>query len=79
MGGRLPEKERNAMKTCYQCGGLVIRKSIDLDMDGISIRDIDVDVCQKCGEKYFDTKTATFVQEVTAFIKIKRAELPTAE
>jgi hypothetical protein len=34
-----------------------------------------MEVCSKCGEKYFDTPTATFIQEVSSFVKSKKPEL----
>jgi len=63
------------MKTCYQCGGPVLRKIIDLELEGVVIKGVPAEVCDKCEEKYFDTKTATFIQEITGFIKNKRTEL----
>jgi len=64
------------MKTCYQCGGHVSKKIIDLELEeGVIIKKVPAEVCNKCGEKYFDTKTATFIQEITGFIKNKRVEL----
>ena len=63
------------METCYQCGGPVSRKTIDLELEGIVVKEVPAGVCGKCGEKYFDTNTATFIQEITGFIKTKRVEL----
>ena len=63
------------MKTCYQCGGPVSRKVVDLELEGVIIRDVPAEVCNECNEKYFDTKTATIIQEITSFIKNKRVEL----
>jgi len=63
------------MKTCYQCGGPISKKIIDLELEGVIIKGVSVEVCDECGEKYFDTKTATFIQEIITFIKNKRIEL----
>ena len=63
------------MRRCYQCGGPVSRKIIDLELDEVVIKGVSAEVCDQCGEKYFDTKTATFIQEITGFIKTKRIEL----
>lgn len=63
------------MKTCYQCGGSVSRKVIDLELEGVIIKDVPAEVCNECKEKYFDTKTATIIQEITSFIKNKKVEL----
>ena len=63
------------MKTCYQCGGPISKKSVDLELEGVIIKEIVAEVCDRCREKYFDTKTATFIQEITIFIKDKKLEL----
>ena len=63
------------MKTCYQCGGSVSKKSVNLELEGVIIKEIMAEICDRCGEKYFDTKTATFIQDITNFIKNKKMEL----
>ncbi len=62
------------MKTCYQCGGEVKRKLVDVKIGNTVVTDVYADVCTRCGEKYFDTKTATFIQKVASFIEIKKKE-----
>jgi len=63
------------MKKCYQCGGPTSKGTVDLELEGVVIKEVVAEVCDKCGEKYFDTKTATFIQDITSFIKNKRLEL----
>jgi len=63
------------MKTCYQCGGPISKKSVDLELEGVIIKELFVDVCDKCGERYFDARTATFIHEITSFIKDRKLEL----
>lgn len=75
METKLQNQKETKMKTCYQCGGPASKRIIDLELEGVIIKGVPAEVCGKCGEKYFDTKTATFVQEITGFIKNKRTEL----
>lgn len=62
------------MKTCYQCGGEVERKVVDVKIGNTLVTDVYADVCKRCGEKYFDTPTATFIQKVTSYIETKKKE-----
>lgn len=62
------------MKTCYQCGGPVERKFVEVKIGGAVITDVYADVCKRCGEKYFDSKTATFIQKVASFVDSKKKE-----
>jgi len=63
------------MKKCYQCGGPISKKTVDLELEGVIIKGVVAEVCDECGEKYFDTETATFIQDITSFIRNKRLEL----
>jgi len=63
------------MKKCYNCGGTIIKKKIDVEIEGIVVKKVIAEVCSKCGEKYFDTPTATFIQEVSSFVKSKKPQL----
>lgn len=63
------------MKKCYNCGGMIIKKKIDVEIEGIVVKKVIAEVCSKCGEKYFDTPTATFIQEVSSFVKSKKPQL----
>ncbi len=62
------------MKTCYQCGGPLERKFVEVKISGIVVAGVYADVCRRCGEKYFDSKTATFVQKVASFVDTKKKE-----
>ncbi len=40
---------------CYVCGiGKLIKKKVDYKVFGISIGKFDAEVCDKCGETFFD-------------------------
>lgn len=52
-----------------------LKKSVNLELEGVIIKEIMAETCDRCGEKYFDTKTATFIQDITNFIKNKKTEL----
>ena len=65
------------MKKCRVCGGQVAVKNVDVEIAGVVVREIPAEVCSKCGERYFDTPTATFVQSVANFVKQKKNELST--
>ncbi|ATZ61482.2 MAG: YgiT-type zinc finger protein [Methanosarcinales archaeon Met12] len=62
------------MKTCYSCGGKVEKKLVEVEIRGVSVREMPAEVCTQCGEKYFDTKTATFIQRITSYVSSKRRE-----
>ncbi|MCX9014149.1 MAG: YgiT-type zinc finger protein [Candidatus Methanoperedens sp.] len=60
------------MKTCYMCKGEVKLSLVDVEIKGIVVKDIPAEVCTRCGEKYFDTKTASFIQDITGCINEKK-------
>ena len=58
---------------CYFCnGGPVIKGKTDhiSRMDGqlVEIKDVPCEICQQCGEKYFDPKTIRRIEQI---IKLK--------
>ena len=63
------------MKKCRACGGIIAKKNVDVEIEGVVVREVPAEVCSKCGERYFNTGTATFVQSVAGFVKHKRNEL----
>jgi len=63
------------MKKCRVCGGQIDIKNVDVEIAGVVVKGVPAEVCSKCGERYFDTSTATFVQSVANFVKQKRNEL----
>lgn len=65
------------MKKCRVCGGPIAVKNVDVEIAGVVVKGVQAEVCSRCGERYFDTPTATFVQSVANFVKQKRNELPT--
>jgi len=72
---KLQSQEERGMKTCYQYGGQVSRKIIDLELE-------EGGIIKKCpqrsaisAEKNILTRKPTFIQEITGFIKNKRMEL----
>lgn len=60
------------MKTCYMCKGKVELSLVDVEVKGVVVKDVPAEVCTRCGEKYFDTKTASFIQEITGCIDEKK-------
>ena len=69
---KLPVKK---MKTCYACKGKIVKKSMDIEISGVTVKDVPVEVCDRCGEVYFTTSTATFIQQVAKFVENKKKEL----
>ncbi|HLC64747.1 MAG TPA: AbrB/MazE/SpoVT family DNA-binding domain-containing protein [Candidatus Nanoarchaeia archaeon] len=47
---------------CVICGGNTQRKNVEHKEFGISLGMFKADVCEKCGEAYFDEKTADEIQ-----------------
>ncbi|GFO98194.1 hypothetical protein ig2599ANME_2417 [groundwater metagenome] len=60
------------MKTCYMCKGPVELSLVNVEVGGVVVKDVPVEVCKRCGEKYFDTKTASFIQEISKCIDDKK-------
>ena len=75
MGTRLPDEEAWDMKRCFMCGGEVVRRLADIELGNIIIKNVPVEVCTRCGERYFETNVATFLQLVSSFEEEKRREL----
>jgi YgiT-type zinc finger domain-containing protein len=71
----ISRRDGKRIKKCYACGGAIVKKKVDVEIEGIVVKKIIVEVCSKCGEKYFDTPTATFIQEVSSFVKSKKPQL----
>ena len=57
------------MKKCYMCQGEVKKVLTQARINDVIVNDVPAEVCQRCGEQYFDTKTATFIQKVTRYIE----------
>ncbi len=62
------------MKICYHCEGKVEKRLVEVKIGDVVVTDVYADVCKRCGEKYFDSKTATFIQKVTFFVNSKKKE-----
>lgn len=65
------------MKECRVCRGAVVEKNVDVEIEGVVVKEVPAEVCSRCGEQYFDTSTATFVQSVANFGEQKKSELST--
>jgi YgiT-type zinc finger domain-containing protein len=63
------------MKTCYSCKGNVVRKRINVEINGVVVQDVEAEVCERCGEEYFNTRTATFIQNVARFVEKEKAQV----
>lgn len=48
---------------CVICNGQTTKKNVEYKESGISLGSFSADVCQKCGETYFDEKTAEKIQQ----------------
>ena len=48
---------------CIMCGGETIQKNAEYKEFGVLLGSFKADVCKKCGETYFDEKTASRIQE----------------
>jgi YgiT-type zinc finger domain-containing protein len=69
-------KKGGKMKTCYMCKGIVELSIAEVEVGGVVVKDMPAEVCSRCNEKYFDTRTASFIQEVAGFVaEIKNISL----
>ncbi|MCK4476103.1 MAG: YgiT-type zinc finger protein [Methanophagales archaeon] len=62
------------MKTCYLCGGDIEQRVVEVEVEGVVVKNVPAEVCTQCGEKYFKTKIATFIQKVTSYINERKKE-----
>jgi YgiT-type zinc finger domain-containing protein len=67
-------KKGGKMKTCYMCKGIVELSIVDVEVGGVVVKDMPAEVCSRCNEKYFDTRTASFIQEVAGCVAEKKKE-----
>lgn len=55
------------MKKCYLCGGKLKRGKIDIarywGKELVALNDVPALICQKCGERYFEAKVSTKIDE----------------
>ncbi len=65
-------KREGKMKTCYMCKGQMELSLVEVEVKGVVVKDMPAEVCKRCGEKYFDTRTASFIQEISRCIDDKR-------
>lgn len=60
------------MNKCYLCGSKLKKEKIDIarywGKDLIALNDVPALICQKCGERYFEAKVSSKIDE-----KIKQA------
>ena len=47
---------------CVICNGETVKKNAEYKESGVSVGNFNAYVCQKCGETYFDEKTAEKIQ-----------------
>lgn len=48
---------------CIICSGETIQKNVEYKESGVSLGNFSANVCQKCGETYFNEKTAEKIQQ----------------
>lgn len=55
------------MTKCYFCGGKLKKKNIDIarywGSQLVALNDVPVLVCNQCGEKYFEAKVSTKIDQ----------------
>ncbi|MBI2672696.1 YgiT-type zinc finger protein [Candidatus Woesearchaeota archaeon] len=57
-------KENNEME-CYTCEkGNLVKKKVEFKLYGESFGHFDAEVCDKCGEQFFDEKTSDEMDEI---------------
>ncbi len=56
------------MKECYLCKGNIEKKLVIVEREyngkKIIIEDVPAEVCQQCGEKYFDSETTLKLEKI---------------
>ncbi|MFO8015633.1 MAG: YgiT-type zinc finger protein [Candidatus Woesearchaeota archaeon] len=50
--------KKKPAKKCYECGGNLVRRSEKVEIKGNLVGYFPAEVCNKCGEVYFDEKTS---------------------
>ena len=55
--------------SCFFCKGEMVRKkavfTLELDNCIILIKDVPTDVCEKCGQKFYNDEVAARIEEIT--------------
>lgn len=55
------------MNKCYQCGGKLKREKVDIarywGKNLIALNDVPSLICTKCGERYFEAKVSSKIDE----------------
>ncbi|WP_373895577.1 type II toxin-antitoxin system MqsA family antitoxin [Virgibacillus natechei] len=72
------------MKKCYICNGDIETKrvSVEREWNGkkIVIQDVPAEVCEQCGERYFDGETTLRLEKIkkaTVFPDEQKVQVPT--
>lgn len=48
---------------------------MNIEISGVTVQDVPVEVCDRCGEIYFTTPTATFIQQIAKFVNNEKKAL----
>ena len=79
MIGKPVRRNSNAMKDCYFCKGRVIEQKVKVDFRWGHklkiIENVPADVCQQCGETYFQSEVYKTMQKLAASRKKPAARL----
>ena len=79
MTGKHVRRCSNAMKDCYFCKGRVIEQKVKVDFRWGHklkiIENVPADVCQQCGETYFQSEVYKTMQKLAASRKKPAARL----
>ena len=65
------------MNKCYLCGGRLKKQKVDIarywGRDLIALNDVPALICQKCGERYFEAKVSSQIDDKIKLAIMKRS------
>lgn len=71
------------MNKCYLCGGKLKKEKVDIarywGKDLIALNDVPALICQKCGERYFEAKVSSQIDDKIKLAIRKRSSFETRE
>lgn len=71
------------MNKCYLCGGKLKKEKVDIarywGKDLIALNDVPALICQKCGERYFEAKVSSQIDDKIQLAIRKRSSIETRE
>ncbi len=68
------------MNKCYLCGGKLKKEKVDIarywGKELIALNDVPALICQKCGERYFEAKVSSKVDEKIQQVLRRKTSIP---